>query len=63
MFFENISGSFDIIVSNPPYFLKTIRTKLGSMSWLRAKMALFADEEGLAIYRQIIEEADKYLTP
>ena len=26
-------------------------------------MALFADEEGLAIYRQIIEEADKYLTP
>ena len=27
------------------------------------KMALFADEEGLAIYRQIIEEAYKYLTP
>ena len=26
-------------------------------------MALFADEEGLAIYRQIIEEAYKYLTP
>ena len=34
------------------------------MSWLASpKMALFADEEGLAIYRQIIEEADRYLTP
>ena len=27
------------------------------------KMALFADEEGLAIYRQILEDADKYLNP
>ena len=27
------------------------------------KMALFADEDGLAIYRQILEDADKYLNP
>ena len=33
------------------------------MSWLASQSGLVADEEGLAIYRQIIEEADKYLTP
>ena len=58
--FENISGSFDIIVSNPPIFLKMIRTKLSQCLGCGPKMALFADE-GLAIYRQIIEEADEYL--
>ena len=34
------------------------------MSWLgEPKMALFADEDGLAIYRQIIERAAKHLSP
>ena len=62
--FENISGSFDIIVSNPPYISENDKDEV-SLNVLTSepKMALFADEEGLAIYRQIIEEADKYLTP
>ena len=62
--FENISGSFDIIVSNPPYISENDKNEVGiNVLASEPKMALFADEEGLAIYRQIIEEADKYLTP
>ena len=62
--FENISGSFDIIVSNPPYISENDKDEV-SLNVLTSEpqIALFADEEGLAIYRQIIEEADKYLTP
>lgn len=62
--FENISGSFDIIVSNPPYISENDKDEVGiNVLASEPKMALFADEEGLAIYRQIIEEAYKYLTP
>ena len=62
--FENLSGSFDIIVSNPPYISENDKNEVGiNVLASEPKMALFADEEGLAIYRQIIEVADKYLTP
>ena len=62
--FENISGSFDIIVSNPPYISENDKNEVEvNVLASEPKMALFADEEGLAIYRQIIEEADRYLTP
>ena len=62
--FEDISGSFDIIVSNPPYISENDKNEVGiNVLASEPKMALFADEEGLAIYRQIIEEAYKYLTP
>jgi len=62
--FENTSGSFDIIVSNPPYISENDKNEVGTnVLASEPKMALFADEEGLAIYRQIIEDADKYLTP
>ena len=62
--FENISGSFDIIVSNPPYISENDKDEV-SLNVLTSEpqIALFADEDGLAVYRQIIEEADKYLTP
>jgi protein-(glutamine-N5) methyltransferase, release factor-specific len=62
--FENISGSFDIIVSNPPYISENDKSEVGiNVLASEPKMALFADEDGLAIYRQIIEDADKYLNP
>ena len=62
--FENISGSFDIIVSNPPYISENDKDEVGlNVLTSEPKMALFADEDGLAIYRQIIEDADKYLNP
>lgn len=62
--FEDISGNFDIIVSNPPYISENDKDEVGvNVLTSEPNMALFADEDGLAIYRQIIEEADKYLTP
>ena len=62
--FENTSGRFDIIVSHPPYTSDNDKDEVGlNVLISEPKMALFADEDGLAVYRQIIEEADKYLTP
>ena len=51
-------------MSNPPYISENDKDEVGvNVLASEPKMALFADEEGLAIYRQIIEEAYKYLTP
>ena len=61
--FENISGSFDIIVSNPPYISENDKDEVGlNVLTSEPKMALFADEDGLVIYRQIIERAAKHLS-
>lgn len=62
--FEVISDSFDIIVSNPPYISENDKNEVGlNVLASEPKMALFADEDGLAIYRQIIEGAAKHLSP
>lgn len=60
--FENVSGKFDIIVSNPPY----IRTAdLGNlMDEVRLHepaAALDGGEDGLFFYRKIISAAHEYL--
>ena len=62
--FEAISDSFDIIVSNPPYISENAKHEVGlNVLASEPNMALFADEDGLAIYRQIIEGAAKHLNP
>lgn len=50
---------FDIIVSNPPYI--PVGTKLEPELHHEPSIALFAEEEGLAIYRKIISGAPKHL--
>ena len=50
---------FDLIVSNPPYI--PFGTELSPEVQQEPQMALFADENGLAIYRKIIEQAPDYL--
>lgn len=59
--FDNIRAgeTFDIIVSNPPYI--PYGTELSIEVKQEPELALFAEENGLAIYRQIIEQAPKYL--
>jgi release factor glutamine methyltransferase len=60
--FEKIreEEKFDLIISNPPYI--PYGTKLSPEVEHEPKIALFADENGLKIYRQIISQAHLYLT-
>jgi len=60
--FENLSGHFDIIVSNPPYISqqewKSLQPEV--REWEDVD-ALVADDEGLAIYKKLIAQAPIYL--
>lgn len=58
--FNNINGNFDIIFSNPPYV--PIDQKMGMMvKENEPHLALYADNEGLAIYERIAKELKGYL--
>ena len=50
---------FDMIISNPPYI--PIGTKLDPELKHEPSIALFAEENGLALYRKIVSEAPDYL--
>ncbi len=52
---------FDMIISNPPYI--PYGTELSEEVMHEPELALFAEENGLAMYRRIIETAPKYLKP
>lgn len=52
---------FDMIVSNPPYI--PFGTELSPEVMQEPKEALFAEEDGLILYRKIVEEAPKFLKP
>lgn len=52
--FEQVTGEFDIVVSNPPYIDWEERHEVGKNVFLNEPhQALFAQEKGLAIYRRI----------
>ncbi|WP_423832305.1 peptide chain release factor N(5)-glutamine methyltransferase [Streptococcus equinus] len=61
--FNQISGKFDVIISNPPYIAYDDEDEVGvNVLASEPHLALFADEDGFAIYRRIIEGASSYLT-
>lgn len=61
--FGQITGTFDVIISNPPYIAYGDKDEV-EMNVLASEphLALFADEDGFAIYRQIIEGAGEHLS-
>lgn len=61
--FSNISGKFDVIVSNPPYIPRSELPNLQVEVALREPhLALFAsDEKGIEFYEKIIEQSKNYL--
>lgn len=60
--FDNIDDKFDIIVSNPPYIdRKDEDTMQDNVLKYDPYLALFAEEEGMYFYRNIIEKASSYL--
>lgn len=61
--FEKVEGIFDIVVSNPPYICRDVIASL--MPEVRDHepvMALDGGPDGLFFYREIISQADRYLT-
>ena len=61
--FSEISSKYDIIVSNPPYISRADEEEVGlNVLHSEPHLALFADEDGLAIYRKIAEGSKDYLT-
>jgi len=60
--FSEISSKYDIIVSNPPYISREDQEEVGlNVLHSEPHLALFADEDGLAIYRRIAEDSKYYL--
>ena len=60
--FAEISEKYDIIVSNPPYISREDASEVGlNVLHSEPHLALFADEDGLAIYRRIAEDVKDYL--
>ena len=61
--FDNISGKFDLIISNAPYIsYKDKITIKDSVLNYDPHLALFAEEDGIYFYRKIIENAVHYLS-
>lgn len=62
--FENVEGTFDIIVSNPPYIAtEEIESLMPEVKDHEPRMALDGTADGLFFYRRIVEDASKYLCP
>lgn len=60
--FERVAGSFDVIVSNPPYIPNADAATLQpEVLDHEPHLALFAGADGLDCYRDIIEAAPDYL--
>lgn len=61
--YENISGTFDVIVSNPPYIpSEEIETLMTEVRCHEPRLALDGCMDGLEFYRRIIVDAWKYLS-
>ena len=60
--FEQVTGKYDIIVSNPPYIRSdVIPTLMDEVRLHEPILALDGTEDGLFFYRKIVEESPAYL--
>jgi release factor glutamine methyltransferase len=60
--FENVRSKFDVIVSNPPYiaFDEEVE-KIVALN--EPTLALYAENNGLYFYEEILKESSNYLLP
>ena len=62
--FTAVTGQFDVIVSNPPYISETERDVMDdSVLAYEPDLALFAPDDGLALYKQMAADLLTYLAP
>ena len=62
--FEQVNGTYDMIVSNPPYIASEVITTLSEeVKDHEPMMALDGGTDGLDFYRIIIEKSPAYLAP
>lgn len=61
--FNNITGRFDLIVSNPPYIARFEFETLQKEVLREPRVALDGGEDGLDFYRRIVNIAGEYLNP
>lgn len=60
--FENVTGKYDVIVSNPPYIRTTVIEELEEEVKLHDPfIALDGKEDGLYFYRKIVEQSPGFL--
>ncbi len=60
---ENVEGTFDLIVSNPPYLSKAEMDARDESLRFEPALALFGGEDGLDFYRRIAAKYRRYLKP
>ena len=61
--FQNINGTFDVIVSNPPYIKTDVIKTLPKEVQNEPHIALDGGADGLEFYKIFANEAHKYLKP
>jgi release factor glutamine methyltransferase len=61
--FEHITGTFEFIVTNPPYIDRESHTVETTVTDFEPHNALFGGVHGTEIIHKIISEAPKFLTP
>ncbi len=61
--FENVTDTYDFILTNPPYIDRTLGRTDESVLRHEPHDALFADNGGLALIERIIMKASEHLTP
>ena len=60
--FEKVEGSYDVIVSNPPYIRTAVIEELKEeVKFHDPFLALDGKEDGLYFYRKIVDESRSYL--
>lgn len=62
--FDNVTGTYDIIVSNPPYIpTEEVHKLMPEVRLFEPMEALDGKEDGLFFYKKIVESGGDYLNP